>query len=149
MATSLRNWEAVQRYASYPQDNIRLNVDQTEANRAWLLLLCGAIINRPWDEIQKHFDITQKSPKKREKLLARIVHALLLEPDEQLQKACKEYFTYFKTSESKSEHFSRMLPIDGSVLYHLANHRGRPLILPATVQDAIIDLPPENNDHTE
>lgn len=134
------DWKFVDKLVTYPRDDIHINIEQTRSNRAWLLLLCGAISRRPWVGIENHFDMTQSQPQKREKLLARMLRSLVVGSDDELEKSTKEYFLYYKKSEKKSEYINRMLPVDASMVFHIAHHWQRPLPVPCEFRNHIIEL---------
>ena len=140
LGAMIDEWAFVEKLATYPAEDMHILIE-TKSNRAWLLLLCGAIAKRPWVDIKHHFDLIQSQPQKREKLLARTLQSLVQGTDEELLKSTKEYFAYFKKSESKSEYITRMLPVDASIVFHVARHWQRPLPVPADFRDHIIELP--------
>jgi hypothetical protein len=139
-ASNTCKWNWLAKLGLFFRDDIQLNIDQTNSNRAWYLLVAGVLRGRSWSQMDSFFQTTQNSPQKREKLLARLLHSIVEGTESDRVAATKEYFTHFKRSERKSQYINIMLPWDASFLVHYAKHVGKPLPVPLDMTDYIIDL---------
>ena len=134
----LNDWQRAQEIATYLRDDIKLDIDQKPENRAWLLYLGGILTGRAESEMAELATCIENGKPKREKLLFALLQAILHGTDADRDKAAKQYFKYYKSSESKSQKLTSKVAMDGTFLVHFAKHRGREIPVPENVQVHII-----------
>ncbi|QDU79280.1 hypothetical protein Pla110_09860 [Polystyrenella longa] len=121
---ALQQWDTFDRFAHILRDDVRLNIDQTEAHRAWWLYFCGRVRKRPQQEIAGFRQTVMESKRaKTDQLLLTWVDALFEGSDDELQDAIKKYMQHHRRVESKKPGLG--LAIRGSILLHYGEHLGR------------------------
>ncbi|QDU81678.1 hypothetical protein Pla110_34220 [Polystyrenella longa] len=121
---ALQQWDTFDRFAHILRDDVRLNIDQTEAHRAWWLYFCGRVRKRPQQEIAGFRQTVMEAKRaKTDQLLLTWVDALFEGSDDELQDAIKKYFQHHRRVESKKPGLG--LAIRGSILLHYGEHLGR------------------------
>lgn len=154
----LRRWDAVERFASYPRDDIRLDIEQSAEDRAWWLLLCGTIRLRPWQEVQDWIATIENSRRKREQLLWACLSCLrsiklgevpptMEDEDHEADfNAClHDYLRHYKKTEFKREEITAKVSVEATILVHLAEHWGVKVEIQKRYVDHIVRLPGMEN----
>jgi len=149
----LRRWGKVDRFASYPRDDVKLDIDQTAEDRAWWLLLCGTIRGRPLEQVQDWVWTIQNSRRKREKLLWGCLSCLramrlgevppTFEGEDHAAdfNAClHDYLRHYKKTEFKREEITCKVSMDATILVHLAERWGVEVKVPKAYADHIVRL---------
>lgn len=141
----LARWETLTRLATYFADDIPVDIEQSDANRAWLLIVAGVLCGRAWNEMEHHTKMIGGSRAKREKLLLDFLDTILHADDEQLASTASAYFKYYKSTEWKKPFINNKIMLDGSFLIHFAEHRGRSIPIPSNIVDHVVRLPREES----
>jgi len=139
-AMCLGDWHSVGRLSGYVTRVCELNIEQSKENRAWLLILAAVLRDDSFADFQAERGLIAASRGKREKLLLRLLEAILDPPSADLEAATSDYFRHYVKFESKREFLDSKVAIDGTILAHFAEKRGTPLPLPASLTDYIVRL---------
>lgn len=134
----LGEWDQFTKVGSYLRDDVRL--EESEELTAWYLILSGVARGRPWEEMEKFIETIRQGKSKRERLLLDALSALLGKSDAPFQAALNAHFDHYKRTEAKKDEITSKLAIDGSILVHLARHRGLEVTVPAKAMDHFIEL---------
>jgi hypothetical protein len=138
--SALGDWKFLKKLGGFFPDDLRLNVDQTPSNHAWMLIVAGVIRGRDWKEMKAFRETIENSKArgKREQLLLAILDAILHGTDQQLESAASEYFKYFRKSDVKQIGSFTPLMSDGSFLIHFAKKQKRKIAVPEEIADYFI-----------
>jgi hypothetical protein len=132
-------WDRLARIAGAIRDDVRLGIEQTEQNRAWLLIVAGHLRGRPWAELAPFIE-TVRTGRRRERLLLAWLTANREGDLAAINRAAQEYAAYYLRAEAKIYDILCKLMIDGSFLYHDAGRAGHRVDLPAVARDRLITL---------
>lgn len=138
--SAIGNWNFLQKLGTYFHDDVTENVDQSEANWAWCLIVAGVLRQRDWDEMKALRKKIEKSRAKNEQLLLQFLEAILFGSDDQLATASKEYWQFFKKTDGKKKELFAPLAFYGNFLLRFAEKMGRQVSAPANVEDHLIRL---------
>lgn len=139
-ASVIGRWEVVDRLATYPHDDIRVDIDQSKENRAWLLLLAKAIRDGGLYGGEAHLEAIRTGRRKREKLLLAVLLEILAGSREATEKNFLAYFKHYSRSENKGTDLFTTSMYDGTLLYKLAHRRRLKLSFPPEFMERVIRL---------
>ena len=137
----LGRWDDLLKFAEYPKDDIKLDIDQSPENRAWLLLVAGKLRGRPIEELQPFADTVVNGKRKRERLLLALFEAILEEDPHYATSCLKDYATYYKVSEFPKDEINKKVAFDASFLVHYAEFTDVQISVPDKMKDHIVRLP--------
>lgn len=140
--SALGEWEKLAHLATYFRDGVSGNMEQTQANYNWHLLVAGVLARRPENELIPYREkiAEGKGKEKREQLLLAFLDAIRSGSDQELASTSSEYFKYYLKTDGKKKEVSSPLMFDGSFLVHFAKRAGRTVPIPENIQDHLIAL---------
>lgn len=134
-------WDRLARIAGAIRDDVRLDIEQTEQHRAWLIVVAGHLRGRPWAELAPFIETVQTGRRRRERLLLAWLLANRAGDPAAIDRAAQAYTAYYLRAEAKVYDILCKLMIDGSFLYHDAARAGHRVNLPPEVlRDRVIIL---------
>jgi hypothetical protein len=139
-AAPLGEWDWLAHICSFFRDDIRIDLDQTKENRAWMLLLAGVLRGREWNDMQHFIDQIRQGLRKRERLLLDLLESILFKQQAEIDLAANSYFKYYKKSELPKHDLTLKLALDATVLVHYANHIGKQVTVSPEMEDHIVRL---------
>lgn len=143
-AAALRDDDAMRRLANYVQDDCEdeswYSCDFKTADRAYYILLGRAIRGDDPGELKKYIDEIMAGTRKRPKLLAAAMMALVENDETGFRSALKEYLKYYKAREFTQRDMTFKLCFDGTILEYLAARKGWANVVPPAMADYIIQL---------
>jgi hypothetical protein len=139
-SSCLADWDGLRRFAAYLRDDVIRDVDQPNENRSWLLAVARVLQGTQLDQLAEYVAVIHQGTRKRERFLLAFLDAILNADDTALARATKDYFKYYKSSESKKQEITAKVAMDGTFLVNFARYRGRSIEVPANVQDHIVVL---------
>jgi hypothetical protein len=140
----LHDWELFNKLVLFPRDEICLDIDQHQCNRAWLIGLCRFMSGAPQKVWEMWLNDVQFGDKKRERILAACIYPLAEKNTPEFSKCLQEYLNYFVKSEFRKNNSSKFMSKDASILWHYANHIGLNVPLPDKYPELLYRLPSSN-----
>jgi hypothetical protein len=134
------DWQFVKRLSGYVTRDCKLDIDQTNENRAWLLILAGSLRGDSLVDYRDERGLIVSGRAKREKLLLVLLESILDPSPARVESATKDYFKHYSKVEAKRQLITSKVAIDGSILVQFAERRGTPLPIPASLDDYIVRL---------
>lgn len=135
-------WDELKRIAEWLRDDVRLDIEQSKEDRAWLLIVAGVLKDRPWEEMGKWVTRIEQSHRKRERLLLAVLRAIVSSNQSDFDKALTAHFARYRRSELRSglQSGNVMAFVDtiGTFLVHLAERNGLKANVPENMIDHIV-----------
>jgi hypothetical protein len=129
-------WDRIATIAAYPQDDVKLGVEQSRENRAWLLILAGHLSGRPWSELAPHVEVVRAGRKATEKLLLDLLEAILAGDDARIAGASDAYFAHFRKGVNSRDLY-RKVAREVSILRNLGDRLRHPVPVPPKLVDRV------------
>ncbi|MEM9251916.1 MAG: hypothetical protein AAGB29_06160 [Planctomycetota bacterium] len=140
----LGQWDRLAKITAYLPDDIGADIDQSDENRCWLLLLAGVVSGRNYHELGGFSQCVLNGKKVRERLLFWTLDAILEQASEQASDYLNDYTKrYFKVEYPRHD-ISTKIALDASVLVHWAEYSDVELQVPDKLEPHIVRLSPES-----
>jgi hypothetical protein len=134
----LDEWEKMEEIAQYPGEDTEGEIWEPKGYRAWYLLIAAILRGQSLSELRKYTDIIEAGRRKREKLLLKILRAILDGAVATANHELETYLKYYKKYEFPKPEITEKVCIDGTFLINFARHRGLELEYPAEYSDHIV-----------
>lgn len=133
-------WAQITEIAQYPCDYTEGEIWEPKEYRSWYLLIAAILRGEPLEQLSKYTIVIENGKKKREKLLLKLLNAILDNDVDRADQELKSYLKYYKQYEFPKPEIREKLTIDGTFLINFARHKGIELEYPQEYSDHIVRL---------
>lgn len=134
-------WEKIKEIAEYPKENV-IEAERWEPIefRCWYLLIAGVLRGQQLSSLEKYVKTIEEGGKRREKLLLKLLMAIIGKNIENAENALNGYLKYFKKYEFPRPGKNDLLCIDGTFLINFAAYKNLKIDYPSEYDDYIVKL---------
>lgn len=152
------DWASVRQLSEFPSGRTIDTISERKSEAPWYQLLATylrgdaterdfaidrELTSEPSAKPKSFERLIEEGRSKRLKLLSAVLGAIRDRDAVAIQRCLEDYLAYYRKTEFPRPSLEEKVAVDGSILVHLAEHKGLKVEVPSAYADHIVRLPPE------